>query len=61
MISRIYNCRRAGAVVRGWVGDMSLSSRSHAISVAIMAWNGEQRAFVIKTYLKKTFLKKNAQ
>jgi hypothetical protein len=31
---------------------MSLSSRSHAISVAIMAWNGEHRAFVIETYLK---------
>jgi hypothetical protein len=32
---------------------MSLSSRSHAISVAIMAWNDEHRAFVIETYLKK--------
>jgi hypothetical protein len=31
---------------------MSLSSRSHAISVAITAANGEHRAFVIETYLK---------
>jgi hypothetical protein len=31
---------------------MSLSSRSHAISVAIMAWNGEHHAFLIKTYLE---------
>jgi hypothetical protein len=45
--------RRAGAIGSGWVGDMSLSSRSHAISVAIMAWNGEHRAFVFETYLKK--------
>jgi hypothetical protein len=28
---------------------MSLSSRSHAISVAIMAWNGEHHAFVTET------------
>jgi hypothetical protein len=31
---------------------MSLSSRSHAISVVIMAWNDEHRAFVIETYFK---------
>jgi hypothetical protein len=31
---------------------MSLSSRSHAISVAIMVWNGEHHAFVTETYLK---------
>lgn len=34
------------------VGDMSLSSSSHAISIAIMAWNGEHRAFVIENYFK---------
>jgi hypothetical protein len=31
---------------------MSLSSRSHAISAAIMVWNGEHRVFVTETYLK---------
>jgi hypothetical protein len=30
---------------------MSLSRRNHAISVVIMAWNGEHRAFVTETYL----------
>jgi hypothetical protein len=29
-----------------------VSSRSHAISVAIMAWNGGLRAFVTETYLR---------
>jgi hypothetical protein len=33
-------------------GDMSLSSGSHAIFVAIIAWKGEHRGFVIETYLK---------
>jgi hypothetical protein len=31
---------------------MSLSSKSHAITFAIMVWNGEHRAFVIENYLQ---------
>jgi transposase len=31
---------------------MSLSSRSHAISVAIIVWDGEHCVFVIETYLE---------
>jgi hypothetical protein len=37
------------------VGDMSLSIRSHAISVAYMAWNGEHRVFVMQLLFCRHF------
>jgi hypothetical protein len=50
--SRIFRCC-SGASGAGWAGLVSVSSTFLAISITVMAWSGEHRAYVVQTYLKK--------
>jgi hypothetical protein len=36
----------------GWARLVSVSSTCLTISVSVMAWSGELRAYVLETYLK---------
>jgi hypothetical protein len=47
-------CRRccSGASGAGWARLVSVSSTCLTVSVAVMAWSGEHRAYIVETYLK---------